>query len=274
MAYARKRRYRRTYRRRSFRRLRRYRGRRRIRRRARSTRSAVVKLTMDGAWRFAVKNGDDSLWNAFTFAPVNILGFNQYLDTYTHFRILKCYLNIGREVTPIDQKDNPFPDSNANNYIFVGSRAFASVQVPISSPVTEEKINIDALVPPQKESTLRQSRWQTMKYPNTTKTKVSVGFYPYTLITTGGPAYTQSSNSVMSYQRVYEARRWMPITWIGGSPGDGNTSPGTGGAGLTFFGPYMIVDVARRLNDGELPGGYTWTANIQLVLRVQFKGQH
>ena len=61
-----------------------------------------------------------------------------------------------------------------------------------------------------------------------------IGFHPYTLIQTNGPATAGTSNRM--WQRTWEAKRWMPFTWaqIG--------MPGAGPGGIAFYGPYVVVD--------------------------------
>lgn len=196
---------------------------------------------------------------------MNITGFSQYLDTYTHFRILKCYLHIGRNIL---QGSTQYT-SSTNNYLFVGSRPFAAIQTPVQIG-SAEPMNTDGLVPAQPELALRQTKWQKLKYPSSTATKVTVGFYPYTLVMTGGPASTTATTQYL-YQRIWEAKRWMPIAWCGGAP----TDPGSGGSTLRqiqFFGPYMIVDTNQVPNDGEIANSNT-SSLVQLVMKVQFKGQ-
>ena len=115
------------------------------------------------------------------------------------------------------------------SYLTVGSRPFAAVQAPgnqASGPT--------ALVLPQLETDLRQTKWQKIRNPPTTSTVVPIGFHPYTLIQTNGPATTGVANRM--WQRVWEGRRWMPFTWaqIG--------MPGAGAGGIAFYGPYVVVD--------------------------------
>lgn len=267
MAYARRRRYGRRYRRRFSRRRYRRRYTRRYRRRTRGTKSSTIKLTMDGQWQFAVAGtaAQNNLpqYSAFQFSPMNITGFSQYLDTYTHFRILKCYLHVGRNI----QQGSSQYTSSTNNYIFVGSRPFAAIQWPLY-PDTDV-MNGARMVPNQPELALRQTKWQRLKYPSSTATKVTVGFYPYTLVTTGGPSTTTTNSSNLVYQRIWEAKRWMPISWCGGWPADNTTSSRSA---IQFFGPYMVVDTNQVPNDGEIANSNT-SSLVQLVVKVQFKGQ-
>lgn len=269
MAYGRyrRRRYSRRYKRRTFRRRVGRRYTRRYRRRARGTKSAIIKLTQDAGWQFAFAGTatENNLpqYAAFRFNPMEIAGFNQYLDTYTHFRILKCYLHLGRN---IQQGASQFT-SSTNNYLFVGSRPFASIQRP--GIIGNTNVNLSNLVPNQPETALRQTKWQKIRYPNSTATKVTVGFYPYTLVMTGGPAST-SANTQYLYQRIWEARRWMPVAWCGGAPTD--TTSGETLGQMLFFGPYMVVDTAQVPNSGEIANADT-TCIAQLVVKIQFKGQ-
>lgn len=265
MAYARRRRYGRRYRRRFSRRRYRRRYTRRYRRRTRGTKSSTIKLTLDGTWQFATTGTSVPNYNAFRFNPMNITGFSQYLDTYTHFRILKCYLHIGRNIL---QGSTQYT-SSTNNYLFVGSRPFAAIQQP--KLIGSGNVNQDNLVPSQPELALRQTKWQKLKYPSSTATKVTVGFYPYTLVMTGGPAAAGAASNQFLYQRIWEAKRWMPIAWCGGAP----TNPADGNDNLRqiqFFGPYMVVDTNQVPNDGEIANANT-SSLVQLVMKVQFKGQ-
>lgn len=281
MAYGRRRRgrYGRRYRRRFGRRRLARRHFRRYRRRARGTKSAIIKLTFDGVWQFRIGAGQagntgnsNPVYQPFSFPVTAIPGFTDYLDTYTRFRILKAQLYVGRSVA---YSGGGTGNSNAltNNYLIVGSRPFANVQSALLTSTVPATTN---LVPAQVEDSLRQTKWQKVKYPSTTRTAIRIGFYPYTLITTGGPAWEVGNQ--YQYQRIWEARRWMPITWAGAgqSLGTGATSS-LQGRSLTFYGPYMVCDLQATGTDSSNAGEFTpnmnLTSNVQLVVRVQFSGQ-
>lgn len=221
-----------------------------------------MKLTLDGSWTFANAGSVFPEFAPFKFSPTDIPGFLDYLNTYTHFRLLKCYLHVGRNYT----QGSSHYTVTTNNYVFVGSRPFAAIQRPITNPPTPSQAISSAMVPPQQETALRQTRWQKLKYPSSTSTKVTMGFYPYTLVTTGGPA-TNTANT-FSYQRIWEAKRWMPTAWLGGMPQDTSNT----GTGITFFGPYMIMDLASGVPSGEILNDRA-SAIVQLVVYCQFKGQ-
>lgn len=223
---------------------------RRFRRyRRRSTISSVVKLTQDATWRLNVMGGSEEiLWSPFSFSPVSMPGFSDYQTTYSHFRILKAKLFISRTIN-----DN---DGSLYNYLVVGSRPFAATQ----GPFTGASNSPASFVPPQLETNLRQTKWQRIHYPSTTTQRVTAGFYPYTMVGTFGPAQVGSASM---YQRIWEAKRWMPFSWAWDNPTSTNQ-------GTSFFGPYMVVDTAN----GEL--NVTSSAIVQCTLQVhfQFKGQH
>lgn len=166
-------------------------------------------------------------------------------------------------------------NSNAltNNYIIVGSRPFALTQAALADGTS---LGVASLVPAQEENALRQTRWQKPKYPGTTKTALRIGFYPYTMITTGGPA--MSEDTPYEYQRPWEGRRWMPMTWAG----VGQITPGGGtnyqpNRALRFFGPYMVAELqatgTSEAAAGEFTQNISLTSNVQVVLWLQFSGQ-
>lgn len=239
--------------RRSFRRRRmarpRYRRRYRRSRGSRKTTSAYVTLTQNSQWAPAGETGSPPKWNVFSFSPATVPGFMDYRATYSHFRILKCKLFMGRAIT-----GNP---GTSFSYLTVGSRPFAAVQAP-----GNQGSGPTALVPPQLETDLRQTKWQKIRNPPTTSLVVPIGFHPYTLIQTNGPATTGVANRM--WQRIWEAKRWMPFTWaqIG--------MPGAGQGGIAFYGPYVVIDT---------PGGGEPSAilgqSVECTLRmvVQFRGQ-
>lgn len=188
-------------------------------------------------------------WSPFIFFPVGIPGFRDYLDTFTHFRVLKCVMNVSTY----------YPDDTnfaALNYLVVGSRPFANTQG--ASTVSDGPAEY---VPSKNESDLRQTRWQRVVYPSKSSTKVRIGFHPYTMVATFGPATTQSA----IWPRVWEGKRWMPVNWAE-TRGAGNNP------GLAFYGPYLVVQ--RPYNeDPESASASFYTVRGTLELMVQFKGQ-
>ena len=244
--------------RRSFRRRRvagpRYRRRYRRGRRSRKTTSSVVTLTQDATWSLfnLVPVGSPRTWNPFVFSPASVPGFMDYKTTYSHFRILKAKLYLSRAL-------NRDPGSTYN-YLVVGSRPFAAVQA-VPSP-TEDPF---AFVPAQPEKDLRQTRWQKVRYPNTTKNVVTVGFYPYTMVQTYGPISAGGGGNI--WQRIWEGKRWMPFAWARGHQGFSTE------AGIAFYGPYCVVDSST----GEVPdpvlGKDENVVQCTLRITVQFRGQ-
>lgn len=96
------------------------------------------------------------------------------------------------------------------------------------------------------------------------------------MITTGGPAV--SEDTIYDYQRVWEARRWMPMTWAGSAQ-----DQTTGGAlvgqsrALKLYGPYMVAELqgtgTTEAAAGEFTPNINLTSNVQLVIWAQFSGQ-
>lgn len=242
--------------RRSFRRRRLARPRysRRYRRRyvsRKSTKSAVVKLTATVSHTFG--SSSTGPWNPFLFTPLALNGFIDYYATYSHFRILKVKLHIPRDVgvEPGATASGSNSDTDTN-YLVVGSRPYAATTLP--NPQGE--YNPLRYVPIQTTEALRQSRWQKVIYPNATRTKITIGFYPYTMIATFGPMWSNLESGAQ-YQRIWESRRWMPFTWATG-----------GSSQLPFFGPY-IVHTPNFPQDAMYSTGVTLTMEVWL----QFKGQ-
>ena len=81
------------------------------------------------------------------------------------------------------------------------------------------------------------------------------------MIQTNGPS-TGLANRL--WQRIWEAKRWMPFTWA--------QAPTSGGGlgGIAFYGPYVVVDGY----DGNISGIFSGKA-VECTLRitVQFRGQ-
>ena len=114
------------------------------------------------------------------------------------------------------------------------------------------------------EVDLRQARWQKIHYPSTVRNVVTTSFHPYTMIETYGPLTEGFTGNLWS--RIWEGRRWMPFSWVS------EPRLGLGAAGVTFYGPYMVVDTST----GELPKpGTDAQVGVECTLRisVQFKGQ-
>ena len=121
-----------------------------------------------------------------------------YRATYSHFRILKCKLFMGRAYTG--------STGSSLSYLTVGSRPFAAVQAP-----GNQGSGPTALVPPQLETDLRQTKWQKIR--NSTHNRHGranrlPSLYPDPDQWTG---HDWRANRM--WQRVWEGRRWMPFTW-------------------------------------------------------------
>lgn len=229
----------RRYRRYGRRRYRRGFGRRRYsRRRSRSTRSSTVKLTREFSFQF--RTGTTSISNnAFTFVPTDIPGFVDYLNVYTHFRIKKAVLHVS--VDPVTH----------NNYLVVPSSPFASTMPPVLDTDPQNPASYLSTIA---EERLRQSRWQRVLYPNNTRIGITVPFMPYTMIATHGPS---SAANTQLWQRIWPARKWMPLTWAYGYSASAAQS-------LTFYGPFVLESsVTDR----------AWTPSCTLTVYLQFRGQ-
>lgn len=246
---------RRSFRRRSVARPRYNRRRWGARRGANKTISSVVTLSQDAVWNLfnpvIESTPDMRLWCPFAFTPGTVPGFTDYKATYSHFRILKAKLYISRNLFNAE--------GSTNNYLVVGSRPFAAVTWPGSTTAYPY-----SYVPPQKEVDLRQARWQKIHYPSTVRNVVTTSFHPYTMIQTFGPLTEGTSGNL--WPRIWEGKRWMPFSWVTA------LRPGDVSNGITFYGPYMVVDTSS----GELPcPGADVSAGVECTLRisVQFKGQ-
>lgn len=235
------------YGRRRFRRYRRY-GRRRYRRsfsrrrysrrRSRSTRSSTVKLTHEFSYQF--RDGPQGIRNnALRFEPTTIPGFQDYFNVYTHFRIKKAVLRVSVDPT------------HTSNFLVVPSSAFASTMPPVLDTDPQNPASYLSTI---SEEQLRQSRWQRIVYPDTTRTGLTIPFMPYTMISTHGPSTLQTTQL---WQRLWPARKWMPLTWAYGASVEAAKS-------LSFFGPFVVQSA---LTDGS------WTPACTLTLYLQFKGQ-
>jgi len=204
-----------------------------------------------------------------------------YASVYSHFRIKKCIVTLSRDRGSGDGA------GLLDNYLIVGSRPFAALVAPQAlsdqnrPPSTSIQPGIansvpdfrnSTLVPSQTEEALRQTRWQRVVTPNSTRPYIRLGFYPYTLIGTFGPSMSIPANpptvdanptvNAIAYQRVWESRKWMPFTWAGGS---GAFAP------ITFFGPFMVTEAATPTAEGEINAAIT--VNVTLTAYLQFKGQ-
>lgn len=234
---------RRSFRRRRMARPRYRRGYRRTYRRSKSTKSAVVKLTMAIGWVSAGPQvSGHATYQAFRFTPLDLPGFSDYQLTYSQFRILKCRLQVEVNV------DNS--ETGHASYIIVPSRPFARNMGPTAIGDTTSS----NFVPYVQEEALRQTRWQKVIYPSKVTNKISFGFKPYTLVASQGPTSITSAQ----WPRVWECNRWMPFNWANTHQNDANASGGATGA-LYMYGPYALSDKADHYG--------TMTAYLQ------FRGQ-
>lgn len=242
--------------RRSFRRRRlarpRYRRRyRRTYRRSRSTKSAVVKLTVEIIWTTVgpVISGGPT-YQAFSFTPLDLPGFSEYQLTYSQFRILKCRLQVA--VNTDKSK------IGSGSYLIVPSRPFARNMGPTAIGDTTSS----NFVPYVQEAALRQTRWQKVIYPSKVTSKISFGFKPYTLVASQGPTSVTSAQ----WPRVWECSRWMPFNWANTHQNDANASGGATGA-LYMYGPYALTNLPTGADNNEP------TLFGTMSVYLQFRGQ-
>lgn len=228
-----------------------YRRNRRYRRRfssSRGTRSRTVKLTHEFVWSAGASTTSGAMWSPFNFEAFEFPGFQDYLAVYSSFRMLKARLVIADPLRPSSDDGDRYPYS----FLVVPSRNFALT----TAPVTIGGVPPGEFVPAQQETALRQTRYQYQVYPSRVRNGVTVGFHPYTMVTTGGPANTDNDTA---YQRIWEARNWMPFSWVSGQSTQRTT----------FFGPYVVIQ-APHTSD---PVQYPITFRGSITLYVQFRGQ-
>lgn len=210
--------------------------------------SSVVKLQSHGSWH--VYDVQGQVYYPFSFSPLQVQGFSEYQAVYSHFKLLKVVMTILR---PADSTE---PDKLARlkKYAVVPSRTFAAVQAPFNN-VTNAPL---AYNPGQTYEALGQTRWFKERLVSETKQGIRVGFYPYTMVGTFGPA---SLGSAGIYQRVWEGKRWMPFSWAWEDLSRTDESR----KGTTFWGPFIVFD-----GDSET----IWqSVNVHYTMYVKFKGQ-
>lgn len=202
---------------------------------ARSTRSAVVKLSVNQVFTIASGTGGSRRYNPISFEMANVSGFTDYGNVYSSFRVLRGEIVIPNVHSPVQ------------SWVVASSQPFAETQTPIAIA----NVGTEASwVPSQSEGALRQTRWQRVLYPQSTTTGVRIGFKPYTLIAGYGPASTTNV-----FQRVWRGYNWTPFTWAAF-----NTP-------LVYFGPY-IVGQSNPTDEEAID-----TLDMSLTLWLQFKGQ-
>ena len=210
--------------------------------------SAVVKLQGHETWH--IYDAGTQTYYPFSFSPLQVQGFSEYQAVYSHFKLLKMVLTI----------DRPHSDTETDQlaklikYAVVPSRTFAASQAPFSS-ITSSPL---AYVPGQKYEALGQTKWYKERLVSETRQGIRIGFYPYTMVGTFGPT---SVGNAGVYQRVWNARQWMPFCWAWQDPDHPEQ-----GLGTTFWGPYLIPD-------GGVHKEPWYSVNAQFTMYVKFKGQ-
>lgn len=239
---------RRYYRRRSTRYYRGYSRRRRSYRRQSTSKSAVVKLSTEVAWTAVTSTTGTPNWLPYSFTPIVLPGFSEYQTTYSQFRVFKAVLHINRTA------------DETYNYLVVPSRSFATQVGPFLNG--NATTSAQALVPAAAEDLLRQTKWQKTLRPSNVKPYVRVGFKPYCMIGTQGPAASTNSGTPV-YFRPWEGRKWMPMSWVAGVGGSTNQQ-------TPFFGPYVV----RNNNvTGANPSTADYNFTATLTIYCQFRGQ-
>ncbi len=225
--------------------------------------SKTVKLSMDTTVNL-VANGQPV--PAYSFSLNELPGFNDYFGVYSHFRVKKAVLTMTRS-SLTNSSQTAIDNCDMANYLVVPSRSYASSRNPWTG--TTADMNRNSGPPAVQEADLRQSRWQKVLYPSTTRQSIRVGFYPYTMVGTFGPTFTLGDGDASGgkytnpiYQRVWNGTKWTPYTWSHAlstnTPGDPNNT-------VTYFGPYIM-----RQGEGS---SLTFSAAATLVVYLQFKGQ-
>lgn len=149
------------------------------------------------------------------------------------------------------------------NYLVVPSRPFATQVGPFGS-ASNSSATVQTLVPFAAEDLLRQTKWQRTLRPSNVKPYVRVGFKPYCMVGTNGPATVVTAGSP-TYYRPWEGRRWMPMSWVAGLGGTAS------GNHTTFFGPYVVRNNNVTGGDPSSTADSTFTATLTVYL--QFRGQ-
>ena len=204
--------------------------------------SSVIKLQGHADWH--VYDIQSKTYYPFSFSPLQVQGFSEYQAVYSHFKILKVVMTISRQIIEWD----------LDKYAVVPSRTFAAVQAPFNN-VTNAPL---AYNPGQQLEALGQTRWFKERLVNSTQQNIRVGFYPYTMVGTLGPA---SIGSAGIYQRVWEAKRWMPFSWAWEDLNIRDEPR----RGTTFWGPFIIFSTVAENN---------WSSvKVDFSMYVKFKGQ-
>lgn len=200
-------------------------------RRGRSVPSPVIRFASERAWNPTdAAEGPVALWKAFSFQLGDLPGLADYQRMYTQFRVLKARLCI----TCTSGGDNG--QRGPCSYLVAGSRSVvATAGVPGSLPV----------------EALRENRWCRVRQPSPATGGISVGFYPYTLVSV---FQTCSSGAQVPAQRPREARLWTPFSWAG-----------AGRDSTVYWGPYLAVKDAGAVRN--------WTALCSLQVWFQFRGR-
>lgn len=210
--------------------------------------SSVVKLQGSGSWH--IHDQHTETYFPFSFSPVQVQGFSEYQAVYSHFKILKVVMTIMRPGKSLGSSTL----ARLEKYAVIPSRTFAAVQQPFNS-VTNAPLQY---VPAQTAYALGQTKWYKERLVSETRQGIRVGFYPYTMVGTFGPT---SVGNAGVYQRVWEAKRWMPFSWAHQNPDNPALKQGT-----SFWGPYIIFDGgADQAQWDDVGVGYT--------MYVKFKGQ-
>ena len=198
--------------------------------------SAIIKLHGVEIWRMYDEGTQTNY--PFSFSPVQMQGFSEYQAV---IRII------------LPQTANVAERASLLEYTVIPSRIFAAVQPPFSS-ITNSPL---AYQPGEKSEALLQTRWAKTRVPSNTTQGIKMGFYPYTMVGTFGPSTVGNAGM---YQRVWNAKAWMPFSWAWQDPDRPDQARGT-----TFWGPFMLVK--------GYPSESWYSVNAEVTLYVQFKGQ-
>lgn len=199
-------------------------------------------------------------------------GFNDYVSTYSQFRILKAnckvHLALDSDSTPGAALSNqPY------TYLRVASRSFVESSAYLQGTALSN-ISAPALALTRPVSDLRQSKFQRQYYPNDIKNVINFNFYPYTLGWEGRPFGAlnddfrpQATTSGYAYLKYQSGRRWMPMSFLGIPGASGPQAPLDD---VSFLGPYFV----RLLNtDSDSQDLTLFNPACTLTVWCQFRGQ-
>lgn len=225
-----------------------------------STRSRVVKLVATLPFTFYAQDQGPGVIAAqpFRFSPGQFPGFLEYFNTHSEFRLLKAVMNIPTTISASSQQ-------TFGSFRRISSRAHV-VSLGFDGNIFQNKELSFARTVDQ----LTQSKFQKLITVSDVRNSVTVSFYPYTLSWQGRPIGTESTSSKgASFLQYQSGKRWCTMSFLGA----GGTA--TTQDDVFFFGPYIIpyLQGSNSPPVATTTAGASWTANVQVTLYAQFRGQ-